>query len=702
MEEKTTVVIDIQFDNEKVVNELAAVNREMAALKNENAQLRKDVKDGTKTWEDVSKQLAVNEDRLRQLKASQSALSTQVGASTRKNMEYGSTLKEQASLLAELKRRYQSLDETQRNSSGGQKMLKEIQYLDDKIKQADYSQGNFQRNVGNYPQLMGSVSSAFGGASSSANIFGKAIMGLKSGNPVIAGITTAVAALGAAVKRLTEEFKDNEKAQREMNVTMAATRAETVANKRAWNDVADWFNTKWRNTVDRLVYMNYQIHSSFDSLVNFFGGDSRTGELYAKGQIFFRKAAEAQNQLIDDQRKLKVEEAKIANEVAALRAKAADKEAYDAQQRLDFLNQAAAKEEYIAKQRKNVAEREYKLLEINSKLAENSKEENDQLVEAKVKVIQADTDYQNTLRRLNRERTAAIREINGQTKATKDLKDAVDEVREAVETIDMQTYDQSLDTAAKKNKALADSIQKVADRLGALKTEMEGLRDSDIAADMKEAAESVTESAEDAPSKLEELAAAFQNNAKTIEATAESLGSSFGSLSDIYQQLAEDESKSEEEREAAARKAKSWAKIQIAANAGTAIAKGIAGAMDVPTFAGKIGALATVISSLLAAIAQAKALAAEGFYTGGVVGGAFRGATMGQDDTVINARRGEMVINAKQQKQLYDIANGGAASSLTASLIAAIQAMPAPVLEYSEFARFRDRIVTLNETQKLR
>ena len=165
--------------------------------------------------------------------------------------------------------------------------------------------------------------------------------------------------------------------------------------------------------------------------------------------------------------------------------------------------------------------------------------------------------------------------------------------------------------------------------------------------------------------------------------------------------MAEDESRSEEERAEAARKAQRWAKVQIAANTGTAMAKGIAGAMDVP-FPANIGALASVISALLEAIAQAKALAAQGYAGGGPIGG-FHGATMGPDNTFIHARRGEIMFNAEQQRQLWEIANGGAPSaSMEARLAAAIRNMPAPVLVYSELRQFTGNVVSITENQKLR
>ena len=192
---------------------------------------------------------------------------------------------------------------------------------------------------------------------------------------------------------------------------------------------------------------------------------------------------------------------------------------------------------------------------------------------------------------------------------------------------------------------------------------------------------------------------AFDENAKDIETTASSLQSSLSSLSSIYKQMASDETKSEEERARASRAASRWAKLQIAANSGTALAKGISGAMDAPTLGGKIAALTTLMSAILSAIAQAKALAAEGHAGGGVIGGTFTGATRGGDDVVMTGRRSELVLNADQQKRLFDIANGSQSPSLAAELAAAMRAMPAPKLVLQELNDFEGKVVTFDETQ---
>lgn len=288
------------------------------------------------------------------------------------------------------------------------------------------------------------------------------------------------------------------------------------------------------------------------------------------------------------------------------------------------------------------------------------------------------------------------------TTNTTGLKNAVKDTRDALEDF-LTTYKKVIEEA--KKESLADVLQKA----GGTKTGAEVIADmqkayDDLDVTFKKLDTTVKDAdfgSNNEPSFIERLAADFENNAKDIESVSSSLQSSFGSLSSIYKQMSEDESKSEAEREAAAKKAKTWSALQIAANAGTAIAKGVAGAMDTP-FPANIAALATTLAAVLSAIAQAKALAAEGHAGGGVVGNRFIGATMGADNTTINARRGEMVLNADQQRQLFEIANGGATSSFAASLAAALQAMPAPVLVLQELNDFQSRTTSITNNQTIK
>ena len=310
--------------------------------------------------------------------------------------------------------------------------------------------------------------------------------------------------------------------------------------------------------------------------------------------------------------------------------------------------------------------------------------------------------YTTTQREREREDEAARqRQIEAARAANERWKAEVKAVREANKELAKTTKTISLsDVLTREWQEDFDKTTKAVDELGkklnslkdAQKFAQEILQDVDFG--------DFADKLERQSNPLYNFAQTYKENAQAIQETTTALESSFGSLSSMYQQMAEDESKTEEEREKAAKKAKAWAGIQIGANAGAAIAKGVASAADVG-FPAAIPAMATMMAAILAAIAQAKALVAEAHEHGGVIGGKFTGATRGSDNVLMTGRRGELVLDADQQKRLYDIANGGASTNLTAELAEVLQSMPAPVLVYSEFQKFSNRVVTLDDASKL-
>jgi hypothetical protein len=98
-----------------------------------------------------------------------------------------------------------------------------------------------------------------------------------------------------------------------------------------------------------------------------------------------------------------------------------------------------------------------------------------------------------------------------------------------------------------------------------------------------------------------------------------------------------------------------WAANILTATANTAV--GVTQALAQGGVAGIItGALVGAAGAVqLASIMAAKPV--QHFATGGYVGG-MNGATMGGDNTVIAARGGELVMNANQQRALWDMLNG--------------------------------------------
>lgn len=98
-----------------------------------------------------------------------------------------------------------------------------------------------------------------------------------------------------------------------------------------------------------------------------------------------------------------------------------------------------------------------------------------------------------------------------------------------------------------------------------------------------------------------------------------------------------------------------WAANILTATANTAV--GVTQALAQGGVAGIItGALVGAAGAVqLASIMAAKPI--QHFATGGFVGG-MNGASMGADNTTIAARNGEMIMNANQQRALWDMLNG--------------------------------------------
>lgn len=122
--------------------------------------------------------------------------------------------------MAALKNEFRATnDEARRQQLGAQ-----IKDINDQLKAMDALQGNFQRNVGNYPKTVGVV---FNNLKEGVDNFGKAagvnINGVKNGFDALSK-TPLLAILGLIVNlamKLKDHFKDDEEAMKEINAALA-------------------------------------------------------------------------------------------------------------------------------------------------------------------------------------------------------------------------------------------------------------------------------------------------------------------------------------------------------------------------------------------------------------------------------------------------------------------------------------------------
>lgn len=683
MEENNQTIIDIKIPDALIAS-LKMLREEYAKNTEKLQQYNEQLEAGTITQEQYDKAVIEVTQEQKVLRQEISGVEKQMQNEIKAQKANTDSLVQMRAQLANLNKQYDSMSGFERMGTAGEALRQKIKALSDNISNLEENTGRYQRNVGNYKSALEGLSGSFKMAGLSTAGLDKSLK-LLGANPVMLFLTAIV----SAVKSLSNAFKNNEENLDRWKLVIAPINRILELASNAMQQ----FASKILNVVEAGKSFLSWVGTMLERVPRL-GNRIKEMNEEMRDSIALEKEAQA---IRDERRKEDVEQAKASLESQRLLTKAYDKANYSAKERLDFLRQATKIEQDRAVAAEQLAKRELELARQRASISKNDSKTNDELAEKEAAYYQALQQREALQTSLKRRESQLLSQIASEEK---EVINNVKELRKEIELIKALSIDELIEANKKKNKELAESIQQVVDRVGLLEETFEKLPSAEeMFGDFTEVTD---ENLKDTTTSFELFAEAFKNNAETIEQTASALSSSFGSVASIYETMAKDESKSEAEREKAARKAKTWAGLQIAANSGTALAKGIAGAMDAPTVAGKIAALASIMAAVLSAIAQAKALATESHEQGGVIGNKFVGATRGGDDVLTTARRGEMMLNADQQRRLFDIANGNSQTSLAESLFAAIQAMPAPVMVYSEYNDFKSRVVTFNETAKLK
>ena len=118
------------------------------------------------------------------------------------------------------------------------------------------------------------------------------------------------------------------------------------------------------------------------------------------------------DKLQDSEREYTVESAKNNRDIAELRAKATDTDKYSAEQRLEFLQQARTLEEKNLKAEKDIAAERLRLARQKAKQDHDTSDETkDRLAELEAAMYQAEENFYQGIRRLDRQAASARNEI---------------------------------------------------------------------------------------------------------------------------------------------------------------------------------------------------------------------------------------------------------------------------------------------------
>lgn len=409
---KTTV---LQVDTLKAVKSVQDLRDNIKTLR----QVMNEATIGTDEYVAAQEELAAQQNALREIQRGSAASIEEVSkAAAGLGTSYAALVNQMKSLTAE----YRTTEDVAQKAD----LAKRIKSINDQLKDMDATRGVFSRNVGDYANQMTKGFQATAGAASSViNPVQNVTAGLTamSSTPVVAIIGLVVNLLD----RLIKSLKSNEETMAAFKVALAPVNALGTAFTKWLQGVAEGF----------VKFIDWTVKAT-RAVAKFLGYINEEDEALMEKHI---EIAQKENELDKQRRETDKANAKSAAEAANLRAKAAEKDKYTAEERLAFINKAADEEEKIAQRNKDLAQQEYNALKEKADLAQNSKEENDALAAAEIKVMEAETAYMNKLRELNAQRAEAINQMNAQAKAAADAAEKIRALADLSLDIDVSGLD---------------------------------------------------------------------------------------------------------------------------------------------------------------------------------------------------------------------------------------------------------------------
>lgn len=501
MAQETITILKV--GTEEAVKNLNDLKNNVKILKEQLGELEI----GTEDYQQKLEELKINQNAVKDAMYATTASMEDLSASATGAAEsYNSLVHRMAALKEELRATDVS---TEAGKQRFAELAAQINETNTKLKEMDAAQGNFQRNVGNYPKavsIIGQLGSAFQATAGKAGAIINPVKNVTSGLTAMSA-TPVVAIMGLLANVLAKVIGSLKSSEENINritiamspfnsISTAATKAmQWLGDKVA--DVAEWLG----KMLDKLGLVKEEM---------------KVQQEITKEEIALKqRQREVDRANADDQL-----------EISKLKAAAAEKDKYTAKERLEFIEQAAEKERAIADRNIEIARREYDVLERKSQLAGNSAAENDELTAAYVRLQQAEGNYFNKTKELNAQRVEAINSIKSETKAVKELAAATGE--EIIEEEELLSEYEKEWQAKKEREGLIDGLIE---------------QDKERAEAREAYNQRVIESEEHMQAELERIAkeneeaekARWKNRVEITTTSMAAISSIFGSLADIYE-----------------------------------------------------------------------------------------------------------------------------------------------------------------------
>ena len=409
------IILDIQLDKGSVNADLRATLESLKALKNEQKELTKAIKEGNDVDGEMSARLLDLKSQIKYTEAQAKGLSATQRVLTADGKKYEDTLNGQRQKLADMQSAYDAMDKEMRDSEGGKAFLAQIKEQHDAVLGLEGATGRMQRNVGNYGESIKGVIPSVDKFDAVLNKMGTSMNDLQQGvGTASKSIVSHFATIGKALitpplgiivailtgimlifSKVASAIKKNDDAMTNLQVAFSAFKPIATAIGKIFEGIGVALSKVAVGIANVVTKISSALIPGFEEA--------------SKKVTEYILAVDA---LEETQRQYTVQNAKDAQEIAKYRAIAS--ESTDLEERKKALQSAIALEEEIARRNVEIAT---KTLELRKEQArqevDTTDETKNEIARLEAEKIQAETDYYNK----KREMAAQIREINNKINA---------------------------------------------------------------------------------------------------------------------------------------------------------------------------------------------------------------------------------------------------------------------------------------------
>lgn len=409
------IILDIQLDKGSVNADLRATLESLKALKNEQKELNKAIKEGNDVDGEMSARLLDLKSQIKYTEAQAKGLAATQRVLTADGKKYEDTLNGQRQKLSDMQSAYDAMDKEMRDSEGGKAFLAQIKEQHDAVLGLMGATGRMQMNVGNYEQSIKGAIPSLDKFDAVLNKMGTSMNDLQQGvGTASKNIVSHFATIGKALitpplgiivailtgimlifGKLASAIKKNDDAMTNLQVAFSAFKPIATAIGKIFEGIGVALSKVAVGIANVVTKISSALIPGFEEA--------------SKKVTEYILAVDA---LEETQRQYTVQNAKDAQEIAKYRAIAA--ESTDLEERKKALQSAITLEEEIARRNVEIAT---KTLELRKEQArqevDTTDETKNEIARLEAEKIQAETEYYNK----KREMAAQIREINNKINA---------------------------------------------------------------------------------------------------------------------------------------------------------------------------------------------------------------------------------------------------------------------------------------------